>query len=111
MQQRASDILAYFDRPGTSNGPAEALKGRPEPFRGSALGFGNHANHIARSLLVTGEFRAPVTPWIARSRHSGQPPRQSAGCRLCRRWFRVMFDMHVTQAYEVAAGGSSSAWV
>ena len=25
LKKRAADILAYFDRPGTSNGPTEAL--------------------------------------------------------------------------------------
>jgi transposase len=25
MKQRAADILAFFDRPGTSNGPTEAI--------------------------------------------------------------------------------------
>jgi transposase len=28
-QRRAADVLAYFDRPGTSNGPTEAINGRP----------------------------------------------------------------------------------
>ncbi|GAA4408671.1 hypothetical protein GCM10023168_26400 [Fodinibacter luteus] len=55
--QRAGDVLAYFDRPGTSNGPTEALNGRLEHLRGSALGFRNLTNYIARSLLETGGFR------------------------------------------------------
>jgi hypothetical protein len=42
-------VLAYFDRPGTSNGPTEALNGRLEHLRGSALGFRNLTNYIARS--------------------------------------------------------------
>ncbi|MFL3896334.1 transposase, partial [Pseudomonas aeruginosa] len=29
----------YFDRPGTSNGPTEAINGRLEHLRGTALGF------------------------------------------------------------------------
>ena len=57
MKQRAADILAYFDRPGTSNGPTEAINGRLEHLRGSALGFRNLPNYIARSLLETGGFR------------------------------------------------------
>jgi transposase len=28
LNKRAEDILAYFDRPGTSNGPTEAINGR-----------------------------------------------------------------------------------
>jgi transposase len=38
LNKRAADILAYFDRPGTSNGPTEAINGRLEHLRGSALG-------------------------------------------------------------------------
>ncbi|KRE60782.1 ISL3 family transposase [Nostocoides sp. Soil756] len=60
--QRASDVLAYFDRPGTSNGPTEALNGRLEHLRGSALGFRNLTNYIARSLLETGGFRPRLHP-------------------------------------------------
>ncbi|MCK9238447.1 MAG: transposase, partial [Thiopseudomonas sp.] len=50
-------ILAYFDRPGTSNGPTEAINGRPEHLRGTALGFSNLTNYIARCLLKSGGFR------------------------------------------------------
>jgi transposase len=57
LTKRAGDILAYFDRPGTSNGPTEAINGRLEHLRGTALGFGNLTNYIARSLLETGGFR------------------------------------------------------
>jgi transposase len=28
LNTRAADVLAYFDRPGTSNGPTEAINGR-----------------------------------------------------------------------------------
>ncbi|WP_431860918.1 ISL3 family transposase [Micrococcus terreus] len=44
LKKRAADILAYFDRPGTSNGPTEAINGRLEHLRGSALGFRNLTN-------------------------------------------------------------------
>ena len=57
LKQRARDVLAYFDRPGTSNGPTEAINGRLEHLRGSALGFRNLTNYIARCLLETGGFR------------------------------------------------------
>jgi len=57
LNQRAADVLAYFDRPGTSNGPTEALNGRLEHLRGSALGFRNLTHYIARCLLETGGFR------------------------------------------------------
>ena len=59
---RADDILAFFDRPGTSNGPTEAINGRLEHLRGSALGFRNLTNYIARSLLESGGFRPRLHP-------------------------------------------------
>ncbi|HQZ84899.1 MAG TPA: ISL3 family transposase [Actinomycetota bacterium] len=64
LKQRAADILAYFDRPGTSNGPTEAINGRLEHLRGSALGFRNLTNYIARSLLETGGFRPQLHPGL-----------------------------------------------
>jgi transposase len=62
LKRRADDVLAYFDRPGTSNGPTEAINGRLEHLRGSALGFRNLTNYIARSLLETGGFRPRLHP-------------------------------------------------
>ncbi len=62
MKQRAADILAFFDRPGTSNGPTEAINGRLEHLRGSALGFRNLTHYIARSLLEAGGFRPALHP-------------------------------------------------
>ena len=62
LQRRAADVLAYFDRPGTSNGPTEAINGRLEHLRGSALGFRNLTNYVARSLLETGGFRPHLHP-------------------------------------------------
>ncbi len=62
LKKRAEDVLAYFDRPGTSNGPTEAINGRLEHLRGSALGFRNLTNYIARSLLETGGFRPQLHP-------------------------------------------------
>ncbi|WP_460802827.1 ISL3 family transposase [Microbacterium sp. GXF6406] len=62
LKQRAADILAFFDRPGTSNGPTEAINGRLEHLRGSALGFRNLTNYIARSLLEAGGFRPALHP-------------------------------------------------
>jgi len=69
LKKRAGDILAYFDRPGTSNGPTEAINGRLEHLRGSALGFRNLTNYIARSLLEAGGFR-PGLHSSAKSRQS-----------------------------------------
>ena len=62
LNKRAVDVLAYFDHPGTSNGPTEAINGRLEHLRGSALGFRNLTNYIARSLLETGGFGPRLHP-------------------------------------------------
>ncbi|MCV7193425.1 ISL3 family transposase [Mycolicibacterium brumae] len=64
LKSRAADVLAYFDRPGTSNGPTEAINGRLEHLRGSALGFRNLTNYIARALLETGGFRPRLHPGL-----------------------------------------------
>ena len=64
LNQRAADVLAYFDRPGTSNGPTEAINGRLEHLRGIALGFRTLSNYIARALLETGGFRPRLHPQL-----------------------------------------------
>lgn len=48
LKRRARDVLAYFERPSTANGPTEAISDKLEHLRGSALGFRNLTNHIAR---------------------------------------------------------------
>jgi transposase len=62
LKKRAADVLAYFERPRTSNAPTEAINGRLEHLRGSALGFRNLTTYIARSLLETGGFRPQLDP-------------------------------------------------
>ena len=62
LTKRAVDVLAYFDRPGASNGPTEAINGRLEHLRGSALGFRNLTNYVARCLLEAGGFRPRLHP-------------------------------------------------
>lgn len=57
LDRRRADILAYFDHPRSSNGPTKAIYGRLEHLRGSALGFRNLTNYVARSLLESGGFR------------------------------------------------------
>lgn len=57
LKQRAADVLAFFDLPGTSNGPTEAINGRLEHLRGTALGFRSLTHYITRSLLEAGGFR------------------------------------------------------
>ncbi|BCQ03074.1 hypothetical protein TPCV2_18660 [Cutibacterium avidum] len=62
LSKRTADILAFFDRSGTSNGPTEAINGRLEHLRGSALGFGNLTHYITRSLLEARGFRRHLHP-------------------------------------------------
>lgn len=64
LKKRAADVLAHFDRPGTSNGPTEAIQCRLEHLPGSALRFRNLANYVARSLLETGGFRLQLHPQL-----------------------------------------------
>lgn len=64
LNQRADDVLAYFDRTGTSNGPTEAINGRFEHLRGPALEFRNLTNYMARSLLESGRFRPQLQPGL-----------------------------------------------
>ena len=58
------DVLAFFDWEHSANGPTEAINGRLEHLRGSALGFRNLTNYIARSLLETGGFRPQLHPGL-----------------------------------------------
>ena len=71
LKKRAADVPAYFERPGTSNGPTEALNGRLEHLRGSALGFRSLTNYIARSLHMPGAT-------LIVSNHSRQRPSRTA---------------------------------
>jgi len=64
MKRRATDILAYFDHVGTSNGPTEAINGRIEHLRGTALGFRNLTHYITRALLDTGGFRTQIHSFL-----------------------------------------------
>ena len=53
-RRRRAPLLDY---PRTSNGSTEAINGRLEHLRGTALGFRNPTNYAARSLLETGGCR------------------------------------------------------
>ena len=64
LKSQAEDVLAYFDRPGTSNGPTEAINGSLEHLRGAALGFRNATHCIIRSLLDTEGFRPLLHPQL-----------------------------------------------
>ena len=57
LTSRSQDILAYLERPHTSNGPTEAINGRLEHLRGIALGFRNLTHYTTRSLIHTGRLR------------------------------------------------------
>jgi transposase len=67
LKKRGADVLAYFDRPGTSNGPTEAINGRLEHLRGSALGF--RKPHQLHRPITAGNRRVqtPTTPSIVTS--------------------------------------------
>lgn len=64
LTRRSRDILAYFDHPHTTGGPTEAINGRLEHLRGSALGFRNLTHYITRALLETGGFRPQLHPQL-----------------------------------------------
>lgn len=53
LEQRATNVLAFFCRPGTSNGLTKATN---EHLRGSALGFQTSTNDVTRSLRESGAF-------------------------------------------------------
>ena len=48
------DVLAYFDRPGTSNGPTEAVNLLIEKVRRIGHGFRSFKNYRLRLLLRCG---------------------------------------------------------
>ncbi|GAB3835216.1 hypothetical protein GCM10027610_032440 [Dactylosporangium cerinum] len=79
LKKRAVDVLAYFDRPGTSNGPTEALNGRLEHLRGSALGFRNRV-----VILHAGERSMCHAPLSCRHARGQHPCRSSPAGQ---RWF------------------------
>ncbi len=87
LTKRAANVLAFFDLPGTSNGPTEAINSRLEHLRGSALGFRNLTHYNARSLLEAGGFRPRLHPhrmsrqsWSGRGGAIEAPPLPLLGC-------------------------------
>jgi transposase len=68
LNRRAADMLAYFDGPRTSNGPTEAINGRLEHLRGTALRLPQP--HQLHRQIATGHRRVqtPNTPSSAMSR-------------------------------------------
>jgi transposase len=59
LWRRRDDILAFFDHH-ASNGPTEAITGRPEALRRNALGFRNLTNYRLRSLLHCGALHHAI---------------------------------------------------
>ena len=67
LKRRSRDILAYFDHPHTSNGPTEAINGRLEHLRGSALGLAQ-PHQLHRPLPPRNRrIQTPTTPSIMKS--------------------------------------------
>ena len=64
LTRRAWDILAYFNHPHATSGSTEAINGRLEHLRRSALGFRNLTNYITRVLLETGGFKPQLHPQL-----------------------------------------------
>ena len=68
LKRRATDILAYFNHPHTTGGPTEAINGRLEHLRGSALGLAKpHPLHHP-STPRNRRIQTPTTPPIMKSR-------------------------------------------
>ncbi|MFV0406936.1 MAG: transposase, partial [Propioniciclava sp.] len=57
LYKQRADILAWFDHPGSSNDPTDAINGRHEHLQGTTLGFQNLFNYRIRSLLEAGGSR------------------------------------------------------
>lgn len=64
LKRRVADVLAFFDHPGSSNGPIKAINGRLEHLCGTALGVRNLGHYITRPLLDTGCFRTALHPHL-----------------------------------------------
>lgn len=62
LKQRADDVLAYLPGPAPATGPPRTINGRLEHLRGSARGFRDLNNYIARSLLQSGGSRPELHP-------------------------------------------------
>ena len=67
LKRRAGDILAYFDHPHTGNGPTEAINGRLEHLRGSALGLAKPHQLHQPSTPRNRRLQTPTTPSIMKS--------------------------------------------
>ena len=68
LKRRSRDILTYLDHPHTSNDPTEAINGRLEHLRGSALGFAKPHQLHHPSTPRNRRIQTPTTPPIMKSR-------------------------------------------
>lgn len=106
LKKRAADVLAYFDRPGNSNGPTEAMNGRLERLRGSALGFRNLANYIARSLLETAGSDPDYTldcdepGKVSAGALPDRPSLEVARTRCCDELGQFAAEQHLSERHE-----------
>ena len=67
LKRRAGDILAYFDHAHTTGAPAEAMNGRLEHLRGSALGLAKPHPLRHSSTPRNRRIQTPTTPPIMKS--------------------------------------------
>ena len=68
LKRRAGDILAYFDHPHTTGGPTEAINGRLEHRRGSALELAK-PHQLHHPLPPRNRrIQTPTTPTTMKSR-------------------------------------------
>lgn len=79
LTKRAADVLAFLDLPGTSNGPTEAINGRFEHLRGSALDFRDLTHFIpitprGRPLQDGSTFSSVMSPLYLGSAPRGPEP-------------------------------------
>jgi hypothetical protein len=72
LKRRPADVLAFFDRPGTSNGPTGAINGRLEHLRGSGSGSGTSPTTSPDHSSEPG-LQTTATPSIAMS-HKPESP-------------------------------------
>ena len=79
---RSQDVLAYFDRPRTSNGPTESAGGRLERLHGIALGFAQpgqlhhpqpHPRRTPQRPPDNNHLNQPITPTYNTLKHE-EPP-------------------------------------
>ena len=68
LKRRSRDILAYFNHHHTRNGPTEAINGRLEHLRGTALGLAKPHQLHHPSTPRNRRIQTPTTPPIMKSR-------------------------------------------